>query len=545
MSGKPHKRTAKHSETLFHQLWSSYSQSPIPTVIIDDKGTFVAYNRAMYELTGYTLDEAPDGATILPKIFPDEKYRNMILSRFTSVLKRRKEIVREEFIITRKDGGTCSVEGSVFNVLHEGKAADLWIMQGVDITERKHAEKALRESEEQLRSLVAAAPDGIMMLDAEGTIIEVNETLARMISDQRENMVGKHFLEFISDPESRGKAELMFEVLHDSSSSLIKQLNVTTTAGSQIQLELSVAIIKGDSGTVTNFIAVVRDITERWRAEEALRDSEQKYRNLVENITDIIYAVDEKGVITYVSPPMESFIGYSPSEIIGRKFEEFIYHEDLPRVKNSFMKLSKEKTEQNEYRIITKSGEIKWIMTSSQPVFIENRFTGVRGILVDITQRKKAEEELKAAKKELEKKTMSLEETNTALKILLQHQDTEKIGMEKNILTSLRTLVSPYLEKIKIDAPDERVRTYVNIVETNLSEITKPFATQLSGNYVKLTPTEIQIANLIRENKTTKDIAKLLYISENTVFFHRKNIRHKLGLTSKKTNLGSYLRSLS
>ena len=186
---------------------------------------------------------------------------------------------------------------------------------------------------------------------------------------------------------------------------------------------------------------------------------------------------------------------------------------------------------------------VEW---NAAPFFDKSgNYWGMQATGRDITERKKTEEKLKLTQKELEIKAKNLEETNTALKVLLKHQDTEKNIMEKNILSSLKTLVLPYLEKIKIGNSDERLITYVNIIETNLSEITKPFTSKLTESYSKLTPTEIQITSLIRENKTAKDIARILNISETTVFFHRRNIRKKFGLKNKKANLRSYLQSIA
>jgi len=169
--------------------------------------------------------------------------------------------------------------------------------------------------------------------------------------------------------------------------------------------------MKDAEGKPTGVIAVARDITERKQIEEALRESEEKYRDLVENINDIIYAVDEHGVMTYVSPVIESFIGYSPPEVIGRSFIEFIYPEDLQRIRKSFQRLLSGHGEANEYRVLTKSGEIRWMRTSSQPVFIGDRVIGVQGVLADITERKRAEEER-------EQLVLELQDTLAKVKIL-------------------------------------------------------------------------------------------------------------------------------
>ncbi|HUT64247.1 MAG TPA: helix-turn-helix transcriptional regulator, partial [Anaerolineae bacterium] len=174
-----------------------------------------------------------------------------------------------------------------------------------------------------------------------------------------------------------------------------------------------------------------------------------------------------------------------------------------------------------------------------------NLLNAIAERLGKIIEHKKTEEQLGLMQKELEIKAHTLEETNTALKVLLKHQDSEKEEMEKDILTNVKMLVFPYLEKVKIETSEKKTKTYINIIISNLNKITKPFISRIKDYQTKLTPTEIQIAHLIRENKTTKDIAVLLNISETTVNFHRQNIRYKLGINNKKTNLRSFLQSLN
>lgn len=134
-------------------------------------------------------------------------------------------------------------------------------------------------------------------------------------------------------------------------------------------------------------------VGEHERTEEALRESEEKYRELVENINEVLYSTDEDGVLTYISPAVESITGHLPSEVIGRSISEFIHPDDLPRMRERFQKVFSGDLRSNEYRISTKSGEIRWIQTSSRPVREEDRMIGVQGVLIDITERKRAEEE--------------------------------------------------------------------------------------------------------------------------------------------------------
>jgi len=140
---------------------------------------------------------------------------------------------------------------------------------------------------------------------------------------------------------------------------------------------------------------LLSEISERKRAEEGLRESEEKYRDLVENISEIIYSLDKDGRITYVSPVVKQIGGYSPSEVIGRSFTEFIHPDDLAPLIESFQRTVSGNLEPSEYRLFTKSGEIRWARTSSRPILDGDRIVGLRAVLMDITDRKQAEEALR------------------------------------------------------------------------------------------------------------------------------------------------------
>jgi len=162
----------------------------------------------------------------------------------------------------------------------------------------------------------------------------------------------------------------------------------------------------------------------------------------------------------------------------------------------------------------------------------------------NITQVVKAQEKLKAKEVELSHQKKMLEDSNTALKVLLEHREQDRISMEENVLANIRKLVKPYLEMLQFQKHDERNRNLVDIVETRLDEIASPFLNRLTSLKRVLTPKEIDVAVMVREGKTSKEIAEFLNISVNGVDFHRKKIRNKLGLTNEKSNLRSYLLSL-
>jgi len=163
---------------------------------------------------------------------------------------------------------------------------------------------------------------------------------------------------------------------------------------------------------------------------------------------------------------------------------------------------------------------------------------------VDITERKLAEEELRAREAALEARTSELEETNSALRVLLKRMNEDKKELEENVTLNIKELVLPQIEKLKSCRLDAKSKAYLSFLESNLIDIVSPFAHRLSSKYFGLTPTEIQVATLVRDGKTTKEIAELLNSSYRTVESHRQNIRVKIGIKKKNINLRSYLLSM-
>ncbi len=162
----------------------------------------------------------------------------------------------------------------------------------------------------------------------------------------------------------------------------------------------------------------------------------------------------------------------------------------------------------------------------------------------EITALKAAQEELQRSKEAIEAQKQSLQESNIALKVLLRQREMDKQELEQKILNNLKEQVLPYLERLKIAPLRPRDRALIETIEKHLAEITSPLLQRLVNIQVLLTPQEIQIAALVRDGRSSKEIAGLLNVAETTVHFHRKNLRDKLGLKKKSANLRSHLLSL-
>ncbi len=163
----------------------------------------------------------------------------------------------------------------------------------------------------------------------------------------------------------------------------------------------------------------------------------------------------------------------------------------------------------------------------------------------EITALKLTEEALRASQAELTDQKQSLEETNIAMKVLLKQREEDKAELEKKVLNNVKDLVLPYVEKLKNSRLKAKDRTLVEIVDNHLQDIISPLLQRFANAKILLTPQEMQVASLVKDGKTSKEIADVLNVSETTINFHRKNLRVKFGLTNQRTNLRSYLLSIS
>jgi PAS domain S-box-containing protein len=328
---------------------------------------------------------------------------------------------------------------------------------------------------------------------------------------------------------------------------------------------------------------VRRELAERKRTEETLRESEERYRLLLESSPDPIVVYTMDGRATYVNPAFEQTFGFSGEEVFGKRID-FVPEESWPETKDAIESmLSGKKIHLFETRRLTKDGRVLDVQISStlyhnqagNPVgnivilrdvsdrksaekvlkeyqdhleeLVEERTaelaTTNAQLEQEIEERKRAEAALRKREVELEAQSHHLAEVNTALKVLLKQREDDKKELGENVLSNVKELISPYVERLNKSRLNTHQKTLVNIMESNLENIISPFISKLSSKYFNFTPMEIKVANLVKEGKTNKEIAELLCLSKNTILFHRHNIRSKLGLKNKKINLRSHLLS--
>lgn len=276
----------------------------------------------------------------------------------------------------------------------------------------------------------------------------------------------------------------------------------------------------------------------------------------VDQSSEGIAISDLEGNLEYINKSFAKKHGYTSDELIGKNLSIFHTSQQMP-----FVEKANRQTKKTGFF----KGEI-WHVRRDNSVFpalmhnslIKNEKgdpIGMMGTLRDISDikqaekalqnsQKKLEDKVKQRTKELEIKNRQLEELNTALKVVLTKKNEDKINLEENILSNVKKLILPYLEKAKKNSVGEEQKTYLEIIESNLKEIISPFASKLSSKYINLTPAEIKVADLVKHGKRTKEIATFLNLSVRTIESHRDSIRKKIGIKNKKTNLRSYLLSL-
>ena len=297
-----------------------------------------------------------------------------------------------------------------------------------------------------------------------------------------------------------------------------------------------------------------QDITKRKQLEDVLKENEERFRSTFEQAAIGIAHVSTEGRFLRVNQHFCDMVGYKLEEMLAHNFQKITHQDDLDADLEYVRRLlsGEIQTYSMEKRYFKKNGSSVWVnLTVSLVRKISGEPKYFISAVKDITKTKdaetalqKAHDELKKKAVELEMKTKSLQELNTAMEVLLKKRKADKIEIEDSVLTNVKELIEPYFSKMRKTKLDDRQNAFLDIMESNLKEIANPFTRRMSMKHLNLTPTETQIANMIKHGNTTKKIAGILNISPRTVDTHRKNIRKKIGLNQKRTNLRSYLLSL-
>jgi PAS domain S-box-containing protein len=418
---------------------------------------------------------------------------------------------------------------------------------------RKEAEEVLRK----YQFMIESANDAIFLKDLGSRYITANDKTLGVFGLSREDIIGKNDYELMPDQKEAKKNVHDDQIVFKSGKPKEVFKHMTGADGKKYWFQAIKVPQFDNDGKVIGLVGIARDITKRKQAEEALRESESKLSAMLSSIGDHMSMMDKNLNIIWANEIAGKIFG---NDIIGKKCYE-IYHkrtepcEPYPCI--TLRAFQDGKIHEHDTQVIDQDGKTIFFHCTANVALRdkEGKPTAVLEISRDITEKVRAEKALHKAKNELERrvkertreleiKTNSLEEINTAMKVLLKKREGDKGDLEDNVLTNVKELIAPFFKKIKETKLDDQQKTFLSIIESNLNEIISPFTRKMSLKYLNLTPTEIRIANLIRHGSPSKEIAELMNVSPRTIDTHRKNIRRKIGLQGQRGNLRSHLLSL-
>jgi PAS domain S-box-containing protein len=472
----------------------------------------------------------------------------------------------------RKDGSPLFLHISA-NMVFNDEGEPICTMDSfIDITERKKMEEDLRIKD----SAIASSIQGIGIADLEGNITYVNKSAMRMWgTDDPSELIGQSALTYAKSQIEGIK--VLTAVLENGSWE--GEIEGKRKDGAIFVTLLSANLVYNDHGKPFCIMVSLIDITDRKKMEEELRIKDFAIASSVHGIG----IGDLEGKITYVNDAALKMWGATSSdEVIGRSSLE------LAESHNEALKIMQAVLEngswEGEVSGKKKDGSSATLFLSANIVYNDNgEPICTMDSFIDITDRKKMEEDLERVNEELEirvaertrellmanermmkeieerkqievslrrteeelrQQTLNLQETNTALKILLKQREQDKEDLEDKVLSNVKELILPYIEKLENTRLDKSQETYLEILNSNINEIVSPYLKKISAQFQNFTPMQLQVADLVKAGKTTKEISEVLNLSDRAIEFHRNNIRNKLGLKNKKINLRTYLLSL-
>jgi PAS domain S-box-containing protein len=362
---------------------------------VDLTGNYTFFNPSMSKILGYTEEEM---IGMNYRLYMDEENTKKVFHHFNKVY-RTGISATVDYELVKKDGSKMFVETSV--ALMRDSSGQPTGFRGIarDNTERKRAEDALRKSEEYFRAITENASDIILVVDKKGTITYASPSVDYILGFKPEELIGKSSLDLIV-PEDFQRA------IHDFGKAVLTEgilvpnaFRVRHKDGSERVLEgVGRNIFKNPS--VAGFVMNVRDVTDHRRVEQAIRESEEKHRTIIETMQEGYYEVNIKGNLTFFNESMREILGYEREELLGMNNRQYLDEENASKVYQVHNRIYRtgEPVKNLEWQIVRKDGNGRDLEVSISLIRDgEGQPTGFRGIVRDTTDRKRAEESRRQA----------------------------------------------------------------------------------------------------------------------------------------------------
>ena len=438
----------RESEKKYRQLCDA-----LPQVIFeaDRFGKLTFANRIAFDLFGYSIEDFRTGLDLHQMLI--SKDRDRARQNIGRILIGEK-LGGHEYTALKKNGSTFPVliYSSPITI---GRTAVGLRGVLVDLSEFKKVQNALLESESRYRDLVENVDDMIWEMNEKSIYTYVSPQSLEVLGYEPEELLGKSPFDFMQPEERKRIREIFLDLLANQRS--ISELTVESISkeGSLVWLESSATFFTDAEGNFLGIRGVQRNITERIRAERALKESEEKYRVMSENIPVAVYSAlpDESSTNLFVSGRIEELTGYTGEEFLKepRRYENIIHPEDK---KYLWEKIEEHRTDQTildvEYRIITKDHNIKWIRDRGTPTVKDNRVVRIDGFMEDITEKKAAESEIRESREQLRNLSRYLQSSMENERKRISREIHDDLGQ---YLTALKMDLSWFKRRLPEDQP--------------------------------------------------------------------------------------------
>ncbi len=404
------------------------------------------------------------------------------------------------------------------------------------------------------RRVADNAPDMIWAKDMDNRFLFANRALCErlLMCMSPEAVIGKNDVYFAELERANGQQHTFGEVC-ENSDEIVKKKKVAMrfvedgqVRGQYLVLDVHKAPLLDESGKMVGTVGCGRDITRERQIQKDLEKSRASQQLLMETASDFavfrlrVNTVRPRSLkVIFVSASAKDIAGISEPLQPDRWFQ--VHPDDRKAFRYAYVKGYSDFKFNHRFRIFHPVlAGWRWMHVIATCVK-QSHECYVNGIFFDITEQMRSNEALAAKGRELETRTDNLSEVNTALKVLLRKRDEDRKALEEKVLYNVKSLIRPYLHKMKSSGLDAKQKAYLEILESNLNEIVSPLSRKLSYDYLGFTPTEIKVATMVKQGKKAREIARLLGISTRTVEGYRYAIRDRLGIKGKKVNLRTYL----
>jgi PAS domain S-box-containing protein len=388
-----------------------------------------------------------------------------------------------------------------------------------------------------LVSILEHIPALICRFLPDGTLTLVNKTYCDYFGKRKEELLGHNFFQFIPEPE-REQVRRHFLSLTREEPMITYEHQVIAPDGTMRWQQWTDRALADETGAVKEYQSIGIDTTHRRLMAMKLQESEARTQALLDASPEVAFLMDTRGNLLSCNKAFCLSFRGTAEELLGKNVLDL-----LPSDVGETQKALGLEVIRNA-KLIRHKGHIGGLLVETSTCPVLNSKGEVLQLAVfsrDITQEEEMKLALQERERKLDAKSKTLEELNVALKVLLEKRTQDKEEVEERVVSNIKLLIEPYLQKLEGSGLTEKQSAYLDILKSHLKDIASPLARKLSSDQYHLTPKEMHVAMLIKEGKTTKEIAELMNSSMRSVEFHRENLRKKLALTNKKSNLRSRL----